>query len=109
MATRTHPSDQLYHGEVTDFREAMKIIIRGMEWEARDSERFNASLEPDEKPLDTSIFTEYRDQASKALAIYREEVEAAEARVLARLRELGGQFESFAEAMECGDYSNLAW
>lgn len=112
MATTIHPSDRLYRNEVTDFRQALGIVIAGMGAEMRDTERFNATLEPYEVRefwLDPRIFREHGRAAREALAIYEEEVLAAEMRVVERLLALGTNYEGFANALREGDYSILAW
>lgn len=111
-------SNRLYTGDVSDFCEAMRLIVRGMAAEKRDTEAYNATLALDEQHWrqDTDLEDRYIAAAKKALAIYAEEVaaalKAAEARVLAKLRAMQSdstEMEQIADALESGEYSPLAW
>jgi hypothetical protein len=112
MLTKTpHPGNRLYRGEVTDFIDAMETYRRQMEYEHSMTE----TSQSDDFPLtvdDRRFMQALSDCARKAIeakAIYERHVAAVKTAVAAELRAKGDEtFTSFADALESGDYSELA-
>ena len=113
-------SNRLYRGEVSSFAEAMRLIMRGMDAEKRDTAEWNAAHETGETDepgwsfdLGTDLEDEYQAAAKAALAIYTQHKGAGEERVLRHLRAArDGKYRfmaQIADAFERGDYSTLAW
>lgn len=85
-------SDRLHENDVDNFREALELYKEALLAERRD-------VEPE-------LIDQAMSDARRALAIYQEEIDGAERRAVARLREAG--LEDFAQALEAGEYSELA-
>lgn len=105
-------SNKLYRGEVSSAEEALRTVVDGMDAEVEDTRLWNASLRPDEQRhrLSPTVFVTYRAVAHQALAIWRDEVKAAEKRAIERIRALGGNdAEQIADALEAEAYDGLAW
>jgi hypothetical protein len=95
-----HPSNRLYRGDVADFREAVRVHLDAIDYEARQA-RIHGYGDELSAPL-----AEARAEANRALAIYLEEVAEAERRIVARLRAAG--LDAWADALEAGTYEGLA-
>lgn len=106
-------SDKLYHGDVSGAEDALRCLVRGLEAEMMEWTRVNATLGPDERAYEypTSALQAYLDNARQALAIWTEEQRAAQARVVARLRAIGGVggMSEIADALEAEAWDALAW
>lgn len=95
------PSNRLYRGEITDFRDAMHAVQGECTIEMG---YFSGDKELDEKS--DSGLQEFSRQANQALAIYVAQVQAAEKCAIEQMRAAG--LSEFADALESGDYSGLA-
>lgn len=99
---KEHPSEKLQRGECTTFKAAMETYRAQAQFEI---DMFKAAIKPD----DYKIEKQMRKDASVALNIYYAENKIAEQRIAQRLRsELGDIGNDFANAIESGDYSDLA-
>lgn len=104
MATRAHPSDRLYNGEVNDSLEAMQVVEAVCEIELH-----HVLAYPDEQDRERgAAFRDYKTAASTAGAIYREHMERAKAAAVQAMRDSDDDLEMFADALERGDYRDLA-
>jgi hypothetical protein len=106
-------SDKLSRGEVSGAEEALRYLVYGMEAEMEEERRWNASLGSDEQQYrweNGSAMQQYRDTAQQALDIWQEEMEAAKARVIERLRALHtSEHTQIADALEAEAWDALAW
>lgn len=101
------PSNRLYNGEVSDFREAVKLHIAACQQELElpwpdDDEALS-------KEIDDKCNQALRDsvaRAQQASAVYNRIMRSAEAEVLKALKSEG--LEDWAECFETADYSTLA-
>lgn len=106
-----HPSSVLYSGEVQDFCAAMDLYIQQMHHEIKagikKSLEWNGSL----SLLSSELNEEMRGwalQANEAKVIYKKHMKDVVPAIIAELRAKGGVFADFADALESGDYTNLA-
>jgi hypothetical protein len=107
-----HPSTRLYRGEVTDFREAMRLYQQQMRHENSLTEQLAAQYQDPITEQERALMKRLNlaaNDAGEALKIYAEHVQEAEKKVIAALRAKGTDtFNDFAEALESGNYSQLA-
>lgn len=103
---RAMPSNRLYHGEVTDFREAVRCHVAACEQEivsplADDDEEMRRTVERCNKTMSESIL-----RAQKAGETYDRITRETHARIAEALRAAG--LEEWATCLESGDYSSMA-
>lgn len=108
-------SDKLYHGYVSGADEALWALVRGLESEIEEARRWNDSLDPNDADTphlrwDESVWRDYLVAARQARSIWREEMEAAQTRVLERIRALAtDDAATIADAIEAEAWDGLAW
>lgn len=103
---RRLPTNRLYHGDVTDFSEAVGCHIAACENEITspqpdDDESMRKTIEHCNQTMSESIA-----QANKARQIYDQITAETEARIVEALTTAG--LTEWAECLESGDYSPMA-
>lgn len=100
----THPSNRLYYGECTDFRDAVRTYIAALEYEERlftDDDDFNRESK--------AMFQKTIADAREALAEYNATIGAAEKALFEKWQHEGSaERRVIAEAAIDGDYTGLA-
>lgn len=103
MTTRaktTHPSDELYNGGASDFLDALRLVRAACQHE-------RAIIGPTgDSPGSPYSIEGYARRATQAGDIYRAAVQAAHAAAIEEMRAAG--LTEFADALETGDYAQLA-
>ena len=104
------PSNRLYNGGVSDFKEATRLHVMACESE-RDCESMKPTPDDDERERSilagiTANLNESIEKAKRAQAIYTKITEETNARVVEALKADG--LEDWANCLESGDYSSMA-
>jgi hypothetical protein len=111
MSDSIHPSNILHSGEVQDFCQAMDLYSRQMHHEnhlfLKKSNEWGVEPIDEDRKLASDLEQCARD-AQEAKGIFLKHLKQIEPAIAAELRARGGVFENFADALESGDYSNLA-
>lgn len=95
--TNEHPSNQLHNGDVHDFETAVRVYLDAVLYELRQGD---ASLE------EAGFWNRECLGAMQAQELYRAAMKDAEVDAIARLRL--AELDIWADALETGDYKELA-
>jgi hypothetical protein len=95
-----HPLGRLASGQARSFRQAVAMLLAGIEVEERAAAECGDGAWLDE-------LHRRRQEAQEARRLYEREVAAAERRAVLRLRAAG--LADFADALAKGRYGGLGW